>query len=163
MRLFLPLTLGVLVIYLFVIPFNFWEPFNNRNVLIVYNLMLFAVMGLLLGATPIRSDDLSPQLQKWLRTGILAVAILSAVVSIYALSATLYRTIDGGVTINRLTILGWNSINIAILLALIMKQLKNRQERWITSLQTVFSLGTNAYWIWSIFLLLAIPWLFRDL
>ena len=161
MRLFLPLTLAVLAIYIIVIPFNFWEPFNNRDVLIVYNLMLFAIMGLLLGVTPIRGDDLSPQLQKWLRNGILAVAILSVLVSIYALSATAYRTIDGGVTINRLTILGWNSLNIVILLTLIFKQLKDHQEGWITSHQTVFSLGTNAYWIWAAFLLLAIPWLFR--
>ena len=63
MRLLLPLTLGVLVIYIIVIPFYFFEPFNNRDVLIVYNLMLFAIMALLLGATPIRGADLSPQLQ----------------------------------------------------------------------------------------------------
>ena len=161
MRLLLPLTLGVLVIYIIVIPFNFMEPFNNRDVLIVYNLMLFAIMGLLLGATPIRSDDLSSQIQKWLRNGILAVAILSVLVSIYALSATAYRTFDGGVTINRLTILGWNSINIGILLTLIFKQFRDRKARWIPALQTVFSLGTNAYWIWAAFLLLALPWLFR--
>ena len=52
MRLLLPLTLLVLVIYVLIIPFNFLEPFNNRDVLIVYNIMLFAIMGLLLGATP---------------------------------------------------------------------------------------------------------------
>ena len=95
MRLLLPLTLGVLAIYLLVIPFNFFEPFNNRDVLIVYNLMLFGILGLLLGATPIRSDDLSANIQNWLRNGILTVAILTVLVSIYALSATVYRTIEG--------------------------------------------------------------------
>ena len=69
MRLLLPLTLGVLTIYLLVIPFNFLAPYENRELLIVYNLMLFAIMGLLLGVTPIRGDDLSPRLQKWLRRG----------------------------------------------------------------------------------------------
>jgi hypothetical protein len=161
MRLLLPLTLGVLAIYIVVIPFNFWEPFNNRDVLIVYNLMLFAIMGLLLGATPFRSEDLSYQLQKWLRIGILAVATLAVLVSIYALSATAYRTYEGGLTINRLTILGWNSINIAILIGLIYKQTKGGFKQWAISLQTVFSLGTNAYLFWVSFLLLAIPWLFR--
>jgi hypothetical protein len=161
MRLLLPLTLGVLVIYIFVIPFNFWEPFESRDVLIVYNLMLFAIMGLLLGATPFHGDDLSPKLQRWLRLGILAVAILATLVSIYALSATAYRTFEGGITMNRLTILGWNSINITILIGLIYKQWKDGRDRWIPALQTIFSLGTNAYVLWTAFLLLAIPWLFR--
>lgn len=160
MRLLLPLTLGVLVVYIFVIPFNFWEPFENRDVLIVYNLMLFAIMGLLLGATPFQNSDLSLKMQKWLRTGILAVAILAVLVSIYALSATVYRTIDGGITMNRLTILGWNGINITILIGLIYKQWKDGREQWVPAIQTVFNLGTNAYVLWTAFLLLAVPWLF---
>jgi hypothetical protein len=161
MRLLLPLTLGVLVIYLFVIPFNFLEPFNNRDVLIVYNLMLFAIMGLLLGATPISGDDLSPRLQRWLRAGIIAVAVLAVLVSVYALSATGYRTIAGGLTINRLTIIGWNIINIGILLWLIYKQFKDGQKRWIVSLHSVFSQATNAYLVWGLFLVIILPLLFR--
>jgi hypothetical protein len=161
MRLLLPLTLGVLVIYIFVIPFNFLQPYENRDVLIVYNLMLFAIMGLLLGATPIRGDDLSSQLQKWLRNGIIAVAVLAELVSLYALSATVYRTIEGGLTINRLTIIGWNSINIGILFWLIFRQFKDAREKWIDSLQMVFSLATNVYLVWTLLLVIAIPWLFR--
>jgi hypothetical protein len=161
MRLLLPLTLGVLTIYLLVIPFNFLEPYENRELLIVYNLMLFAIMGLLLGVTPIRGDDLSPQLQKWLRRGIITVAILAVIVSLYALSATVYRTIGGGMTINRLTIIGWNAINISILLGLVYKQFKGSPEQWITSLKSVFSLGTNAYLVWGLFLVLVLPLLFQ--
>jgi hypothetical protein len=161
MRLLLPLILSVLAIYIFVIPFNFLEPYENRDVLIVYNLMLFGIMGLLLGATPIRGDDLSPQLQKWLRMGIIAVAILAEAVSLYALSATVYRTIAGGLTINRLTIIGWNAINISILFGLIYKQFKGGYEHWIDSLKSVFSLATNAYLVWGVFLVVFVPLLFR--
>lgn len=161
MRLLLPLTLGVLAIYILVIPFNFLEPYQNRDVLIVYNLMLFGIMGLLLGATPMRGSDLSPQLQKWLRNGILAVAILAELVSLYALSATVYRTVDGGWTINRLTIIGWNMVNIAILFWLIYKQWKTPRERWVPALQSVFSLATNAYLVWGLIVVVVIPWLFR--
>ena len=161
MRLLLPLTLGVLVIYIFVIPFNFMEPFKNRELLIVYNLMLFAIMGLLLGATPISGVELSPKLQKWLRIGIITVAILAQVVSLYAFSATVYRTIEGGLTINRLTIIGWNSINIGILFWLIYKQFNDGRKQWIASLKSVFSQATNAYLVWGLFLVLIIPLLFR--
>jgi len=67
MRLLLPLTLVVLVIYVAVIPFAFMAPFRDRDVLIVYNVMLFAILGLLLGATPLRADAVSPRLGRALR------------------------------------------------------------------------------------------------
>jgi hypothetical protein len=161
MRLLLPMTLAILVIYLFVIPFEFMQPFINRDVLIVYNLMLFAIMGLLIGATPIRPEDLSERFQNALRIGILAVAILAMLVSLYALSAVVYRTVLGGITINRLTIIGWNSINIAILILLIVQQFKSGRQAWVESLRSVFSLAADAYLIWAVFLIVAIPLLFR--
>jgi hypothetical protein len=161
MRLLLPLSLAVLVIYIFIIPFNFMEPFKNRDVLIVYNVMLFGIMGLLIGATPVRSEDLSPKLERALRYGMLAVAILAALVSIYALSATVYRTVGGGITINRLTIIGWNSINITILLLLIFRQLRYKGENWASHMKAVFSQGMVGYVVWDIFLIVAIPLLFR--
>jgi hypothetical protein len=161
MRLLLPLSLAVLVIYIFIIPFNFMEPFRNRDVLIVYNLMLFGIMGLLIGATPVHAGELSPRLQRTLRYGMLAVAILAVLVSVYALSATVYRTIDGGITMNRLTIIGWNSINIVILILIIYRQLRYKGENWASHLKSVFSLGMLAYMVWDIFLIVVVPLVFR--
>ena len=160
MRLLLPLTLAVLVIYVFVIPFYFLAPFENRDVLLVYNVMLFGILGLLLGATPIQEADLSPNLQKWLRRGIISVAILAELVSLYALSATVFRTVNDSLTPNRLTIIGWNGINISILFWLIYKQFRDGADKWVKSLQGVFSLATNAYLVWGLFLLVAVPLLF---
>jgi hypothetical protein len=161
MRLFLPLTLAVLVIYVLIIPFNALEPFKNRDVLIVYNIMLFAVMGLLLGSIPVLSGDLSPKMKSTLRYGILAVAGLAILVSLYALAAILYRTIIDSLTMNRLVILGWNVINIAILGFLAYRVARAGKEDWIEPAQSVFSLATNAYLVWTIFVIFAIPWLFR--
>ncbi len=160
-RLLLPLALLVLLIYIFVIPFNFMAPFLNRNLLIIYNVMQFAIIGLLIGATPLKVDELSSKLQAWLRRGILAVAILALLISLYALSAVSYRTAIDGLTLNRLTIIGWNVINIVILAALVGSQLHDKATPWHERLQHVFSKATNAYLLWSIFLLLALPLIFR--
>ena len=157
MRLLLPLTLIVLVIYVLVIPFNFMAPFENRDVLIVYNAMLFAIVGLLVGTTPIKGDDLSPDLQRVMRNGIIAVAGLAVLVSIYALAAVVDRTLEGELTLNRLTVIGWNGINIGILVTLIVTQLRTDLDGWIETLQSVFSRATVAYLAWSIFLLVAPP------
>jgi hypothetical protein len=161
MRLLLPLTVVVLAVYLVFIPFNFMVPFEQREVLIIYNAMLFAIMGLLLGAIPARAAELPSQQQRLLRVGVLALAILSVVVSIYALSATVYRTLQGMLTPNRLTVIGWNSINIGVLALLIYYQVKNGARRWIESAHAAFSIAAVAYIAWTTFLIVAVPWLFR--
>jgi hypothetical protein len=161
MRLLLPLTLGVLVVYLFVIPFNFLQPFKNRDVLIIYNVMLFAIMGLLVGATPIALGELSPRLGSALRNGILAVAILATLVSLYALSAILYRTATDIVTINRLTMIGWNIINIALLVMMVARLLLRRPQPWNERIKAVYSLGAAAYVGWTLLVILVMPFIFR--
>lgn len=161
MRFLLPLTILVLVIYIFAIPFNFMEPFYNRDVLIVYNVMLFAIMGLVIGFTPVNDKGLSSKVQGYLRMGILIVSILAVIVSLYALSAVVWRMLDGGITMNRLTVIGWNTINIGILVVLVVEQFRHGREKWLATTQRVLSLGTNAYLVWGAFLILTIPWFFR--
>lgn len=159
-RIFLPLTLIVLVIYVLSIPANFWKPFEQRDVLIVYNVMLFAVMGLIVIATPLQIDDVPEKYRDYLRRGILAVAALTLLVSLYALSATVYRTTLGGWTINRLTIIGWNGINISLLGIFLYRQWRSGRAAWLESSRATFRLGLIAYAIWTIFLILALPLLF---
>jgi hypothetical protein len=160
MQALLPLTLIVLVIYLCFIPFNFVQPFVNRDVLIVYNVMLFAVMGLLIGVTPVGIEDLSPRLQRALRTGIVALAALVVLVSLYALAAVVYRTAHGTLTMNRLTVIGWNVINVGLLVVLLYKQLRLGRAGWVDALHATFRLGALAYLIWVVLLVLALPWVF---
>lgn len=159
-RLLLPLSLIVITIYIFVIPFSFLQPFTDRDVLIVYNVMLFAVMGLLVGATPIKPDDISPRLSHYLRLGFSTLCALVILVSIYALSATVYRAILNGLTMNRLTIIGWNTINISLLSLLLIKAIKHKQKEWIQSFHWVFGVACTIYLAWSFVLLLAVQWLF---
>jgi hypothetical protein len=160
MRLLLPLTLLVLVVYLLFIPFYFWGPFQQREVLIVYNAMLFAIMGLLVAATPIREEDLSAPQRRWLRRGLLMVAGLAVLVSLYASAAIFYRTWQGGWTPNRLTVIGWNLINIALLLMLLFKQWQAQPEGWLMALRATISTGIVCYLVWGALVVLALPLLF---
>jgi hypothetical protein len=161
MRLLLPMTLGVLVIYLLVIPFNFLQPFQNRDLLMIYNAMLFAIMGLLVGATPISLGEVSPRLGAALRGGIIAVSALATLVSLYALSAILYRTFTAVVTINRLTMIGWNVINISLLALMLIRLLRPGEQPWNERIKGVFSLGAVLYVVWALFVILVMPLIFR--
>jgi hypothetical protein len=145
MRILLPLTLLVLLVYLAFIPFNFRAPFENRDVLIIYNGMLFAVIVLLVGATPVSLNGISPRLARWLRLGIIAVAVLALMVSL---------------TPNRLAFIGWNVVNIGLLFLVLVLQARSKEERWLHGLYGAYSAGTVAYAIWTVAVILAIPWLF---
>lgn len=159
-RILLPLTVLVLLVYLFFIPFNFFEPFNNRDVLIIYNGMLFAVIALMVGVTPASLGNISPRLAQWLRRGIIAVAILASIVSIYALAAILYRTALDRLTPNRLTFIGWNVINLGLLIFILYTQARAKAGQWLQGLFRAYSLGTVAYTVWTLAVILLIPWLF---
>jgi hypothetical protein len=160
MRILLPLTLLVLVVYMAFIPFNFRAPFENRDVLIIYNGMLFAVVILLVGATPVSLSGISPQLSRWLRLGIIAVAALALIVSLYAMAAILYRTAIDRLTPNRLTFIGWNVVNIGLLFLVLYFQVKAEEGRWQRGLYRAYSAGTVAYTVWTLAVILALPWLF---
>jgi hypothetical protein len=160
MRVLLPLTLLVLLVYLAFIPFNFWAPFENRDVLIVYSGMLFAVMAMLVGATPPHGDTVAPQTARWLRRGLTAVALTAAVVGLYALAAIGYRTWQEGWTPNRLAFVGWNAINVGILAALVAGQILAGKATWLTMWQRTLGRGALVYAVWTVVVIVALPLLF---
>jgi hypothetical protein len=159
-RFLLPLTLLVLLVYLVFILFNFRAPFENREVLIIYNAMLFAVVALLVGATPISQADLSPNLARWLRRGIIGVAALALLVSLYALAAILYRTAIDRLTPNRLTFIGWNVVNIGLLILILLLQWRSDRGHWLSGLYRAFSAGSVGYAVWTLAVILVLPWFF---
>ena len=161
LRLMIVPTLVVAVVYTAFIPFNFMEPFNNRNVLIIYNAMLFAVMGLLVGVTPVHQEELSPALQKWLRGAIMAVAGLAVLVSLYALAAIVYRTWADTLTMNRMVVIGWNIVNIAVLSFLLFGQVRVGQGQWALEIKRAFYLATMGYTAWACLVVVLVPLLFR--
>ncbi len=160
MRILLPLTLLVLLVYLAFIPFNFRAPFENRDVLIIYNGMLFAVVALLVGATPVSLADLSPRVAGWLRRGMVAVAALALIISLYALAAILYRTALDRLTPNRLAFIGWNVVNIGLLCLVLLFQARAKEGQWLHGFYRAYSTGTVAYAVWTLVVVLALPWLF---
>ena len=88
---------------------------------------------------------------------------MAALVSLYALSAILYRTVESGLTMNRLVVIGWNAINIALLLILLVKAIRAGRGSWVAALQSVVRLGAVTYLVWGALLILALPWLSRFL
>lgn len=160
-RLLLPLTVLVLVIYIGFIPFNFMEPFKNRDVLIIFNGMQFAIMALLIGVTPFNYGDISDNLSKWLKRGILVTAIMASLVSVYTLAAFIYRTNLDGLSINRLIMMGWNIINIVIFVLVSIRLLRKDGNEWVLKMYRTISEGSVLYVGWSVIMLIVVPLVFR--
>jgi hypothetical protein len=99
-------------------------------------------------------------LQKALRTGIITLAGLAALVSLYALSAIVFRTSDG-MTMNRLTVIGWNTINLSIFLSIFILQLRGGQAGWAGRLHLVFNRAAAFYALWCAFVILVLPLFYR--
>jgi hypothetical protein len=130
-------------------------------VLLIFNAMLFAVVALLMGATPVHEAELGEKSQTWLRRGVMALAVLALLISLYALAAIIYRTANDRITPNRLLFIGWNVVNIAILVTLLVQQARSGRLRWLPAMHRTFAVGAVLYLVWSVTGLLAVPWLFR--
>jgi len=161
LRLLLPLSVVMLLVYLAFIPFNWREPFQNRDVLLAFNGMLFAAVALMVGVTPLREDELGEKSQTWLRRGAMALAALALVIGLYALAAIVFRTVNDRITPNRLLFIGWNIVNIAILITLLIQQVRAGRERWLPAMHSTFAVAMVLYLAWSVAGLLALPWVFR--
>lgn len=162
MRVLLPLTLVVLTVYVVLIPLHFRAAFENRDVLIIYNGMLFAVLALIVGATPVPDAEPTGRTRVWLRRQIVAIAGLALVVGAYALAAIVYRSAKDVLTPNRVTFIGWNLVNLGILLALLVKQARLRGADALASLRETFALAMAPYAAWTLCVILVLPWLFHD-
>lgn len=160
LRVLLPMAILVLGVFLAFIPANFEAPLENREVLISFTIMLFAVLGLLLGATPLGERDLPEAPMTWLRRGLILLAALALAVGLYALIALVSRTLGDRLTPNRLSFMGWCVVNCGILAWLLYRQWRAERETWLPAMQGALSDGIPPYLAWTLFTLLAIPWLF---
>jgi hypothetical protein len=85
---------------------------------------------------------------------------MALLVSVYALAAILYRTSIDRLTPNRLAFIGWNGINILLLILLLIYQYQAKTKEWLQQLYRAYSAGTILYGVWTVVVILAIPWLF---
>ncbi len=160
LRMFIPLSVLVLLVYLGLIPFRFKEPFYNRDALLIYNVMLFAVVALLLGATPAPGVALTPARARWLRRGLNTLAALALLVSLYALAAIIFRTWWDGFTPNRITVIGWNVVNIGLLAVLLYRQARATEATWPLEMWRTFAQAALIYPVWGLILLVGLPLVF---
>lgn len=121
-RMFSPLVLVMLIIYLGAIIYSGKDPYNDREFLLLFNLLLIGVMALIFFSVAEGSTSGKSASGKWV---LLPLSVVTVVVNAIALSAILFRISEWGFTPNRVAVLG---ANVLILIHLLLVTLKLYQS-----------------------------------
>jgi len=120
-RIFSPLVLIMLVVYLIAIIYSGKDPYNDRDFLLIFNALLVGVMAVIFFSVVGDRSVSKKNLQMW------ALFLLSAVTIIVngiALSAIIFRISEWGISPNRAAVLGANLIILANLLIVSVRLFK---------------------------------------
>jgi hypothetical protein len=157
-QLILPLALGVLVVYVFwFVPAYFWRPFQEREVLIVYNATILAILVLLTVVVSGPVDERSPRQDTILRYAVQALVGLTLFLNVYALAAIASRTLNFGLTPNRYAVFGWNIVTLLMLAVVAFRQWRDRSDQWVYSFRESIARVSVLAVAWALWVLIVLP------
>ena len=157
-RLLLPLALGVLVVYvLWFIPAHFRKPSEERDVLIVYNATILALMVLLTVVVSGPAGERSVKWQSLFWYAVLGLGGLTLILNVYALAAVAHRTLDFGLTPNRFAVIGWNVTTLLMLASVGGRLWEDRRQSWTCVFRESIGLLATLAAVWAVSLLMALP------
>lgn len=146
-KIFSPIVLVMLVVYLIAIVYSGKDPYNDREFLLLFNFLLIGVMAIIFFSVAGTANTNKRTWEIWV---ILLLSIVTILVNGIALSAIIFRISEWGFTPNRTAILGSNLLILGNLLLVATKLFKS-----ITKKADVIEVGEAityylpAYGIWA--------------
>ncbi|NEM99271.1 DUF4153 domain-containing protein [Pontibacter burrus] len=157
-KIFSPLVLIMLTIYLIAIPFSGKDPYNDRDFLILFNILLVGVMALIFFSIADNSRKEQDATSTWI---LLLLAIVTIVVNSIALSAIMFRIAEWGITPNRLAVLGSNILilfNLLLVTGSLFRAITKKAD--VASLGRAIAAYLPVYFIWVVIVVFLFPVLF---
>ena len=156
-RLMLPAAIGILLIYLlWLVPTRFWQPFEERSALIVYNATIIAIIAVM--STSVTGiDEPRSAYDGLLRYGILALGLLSVLLNAYALIALSGRILELGSTVNRHAVGGWNIVTLFMLSILVGTMWRGGAGQWAMHYRGTLPRLLVPAAAWAVWILLVLP------
>ena len=158
-KVFTPLVLVTLVVYLIALVFTGKNPYNDREFLLIFNALLIGVMALIFFSIAETSKSVN---NKIVTLVLLGLSVVTVLVNGIALSAILYRITEWGITPNRLAVLGGNVLILANLLIVtyrLFATIKDSKE--IEKVENSIAAFLPIYCVWTIFVTFIVPMLFN--
>ncbi len=159
-KIFSPLVLIMLITYLVAVVYSGKDPYNDREFLLIFNVLLIGVMAIIFFSIAESNKTEKSKMELGI---LLLLSIVTIIVNAIALSAIVFRISEWGITPNRLAVLGSN-ILVLINLLLVTAQL----FRVIGKKATIEDVGKSIatylpiYFIWSIVVCFLFPLIFGN-
>ena len=158
-KIFSPLVLVMLLIYLVAMVYSGKNPYNDREFLLIFNALLIGVMAIIFFSVAETSRTTNKSLTEiWV---LFLLSVVTIIVNGIALSAILFRIAEWGITPNRAAVLGGNVL-ILINLLLVTVQLFRAvtKKANITGVGKAISFYLPIYFLWTIIVTFIFPLLF---
>lgn len=157
-KLFSPMVLIMLLVYLGAIIYSGKDPYNDREFLLLFNSLLIGVMALIFFSVAEGTGKEKFSADFWI---LLLLSIVTIIVNGIALSAILFRIAEWGITPNRMAVLGSNILMLIHLLMIAAKLFKT-----ITRKAESIAVGKSiagylpVYFVWVVLVVFLFPLIF---
>lgn len=157
-KIFSPLVLVMLVIYLGAMAYAGKDPYNDREFLLVFNALLIGVMAIIFFSVSEAAKTTKRSSEVWI---LFLLSVVTIIVNGIALSAILFRISEWGVTPNRAAVLGGNIlilVNLLLVTVQLFKVLSGKKD--ITGVGKAIAAYLPVYAVWVAVVIYLFPLLF---
>lgn len=157
-KIFSPLVLVMLVIYLAAIIYSGKDPYNDREFLLIFNVLLIGVMAIIFFSVAEASGTAKSRTEIWI---LFLLSVVTVILNGIALSAILFRISEWGITPNRTAVLGGNVlilINLLLVTAQLFRILSKKTDE--TGVGKVISFYLPVYFVWTVIVTFLFPLIF---
>lgn len=157
-RIFSPLVLVMLVVYLGAMTFSGRDPYSDREFLLIFNILLIGVMALIFFSIAETSGARKTKPEIWILS---LLSVVTIIVNGIALSAILFRISEWGITPNRTAVLGANVLILVNLLMVTVQLFKAASGRsGLSQVGRAIALYLPVYFVWAIIVTFLFPMVF---
>jgi hypothetical protein len=157
-RIFSPLVLVMLMVYLVAMAYSGKDPFNDREFLLMFNALLIGVMAIIFFSVAESYKARKSQAETWI---LFLLSVVTILVNGIALSAILFRISEWGITPNRLAVLGGNLlilVNLILVTVQLFKVFTKKAE--LDGVGKSIAYFLPIYFIWTLLVTFLFPVLF---
>lgn len=156
-KIFSPLVLVMLVIYLAAMAYSGKDPYNDREFLMIFNALLIGVIAIIFFSVA-ETTKTKSLAEIWV---LFLLSVVTIIVNGIALSAILFRISEWGITPNRAAVLGGNVlilINLLLVTAQLFRVVSKKAD--ISGVGKVIALYLPVYFLWTIIVTFIFPFVF---
>jgi len=158
-KIFTPIVFVTLLVFLVTLFYTGKSIYNDRNFLLVFNIVLIGVIAIILFSLTEATNNTSSKFNLIILFGL---AILAIIANTIALSAISFRLSEYGISPNRIAVLGANLLVFIHLLFVsygLFNNLKGKSS--IQKIEADIALFIPAYAVWAAFVTFAMPFIFK--